>query len=398
MNKQGDPIQHSRQRLFVFTGPRGSGKTTLACEELPPSQIDKMVYVDFENSGNNFREKINRRGKDFGLYINTLERFGHSLPSNDDLLARIDRGDAPWVGGKEQNMFIDFFKYTIAEVNQIPNNKYKTVVFDTGEKLEAGMAAYVEANKRKFGVTDTGYGRLWTVGVYPLYQHILQGLWDRGIDTVILNFHLKNVWEGKRPVPGKVTHAGKKLLYYLSSLMIWLVNDSRNPHKEPAGLVLKERLGDVDINEKEDRWINKTMLPPRIPTCDWDHINDYLKKGYNYANPDPREIPTDAERDMISELLNDIQIRLMLEDMALEREQNTIALAEAGILPTMQEETVTISGDDESGGPKTKAEAIIRWKSVGRPLPELLKKFKERGVTDENLAEHWESMVTGQEE
>ena len=220
--KQGNPITANLNQLIVITGARGVGKSTAAATFMPPSKIDKMVAIDNENSLNNFRAGMNTLNVDFGLYINTMARFGN-LPGADDLLTRMDKGDAPWVGKAEQGMFIDYYKYFLTEINQIPRGKYQALIIDTGERLEAGIAAFVEANKKKFGVTDTSYGKLWVNGVYPLYSHIFQGIWDRGIQTIIINFHLKNVWEGKRPIPGKVTHAGKKTIYPRN-----LINQPRN--------------------------------------------------------------------------------------------------------------------------------------------------------------------------
>ena len=376
-------------QLIVITAPRGGGKSTLAATYLPPSQVHRNVVIDNENSMNNFREGLLKKGKDFGKYINTLERFKH-LPSSEDLLIRIEKGSMPWTGATEQSAFVEYYKYFMKEVAQLPANKYDVLTVDTGERLEAGMAAFVEANKKMFGITDTAYGKLWTNGVYPLYTHLLQGIWDRGIGTVILTFHLKNVWEGKRPVPGKVTHAGKKLLYYLSSLMLWLVNDPRNPKGAPAGLVLKERLGKVDFTP-DDRWDIRTMLPPRIPICDWDHIREYLDRGYNYDSPSDRELPSISEKEMISELLNDAQIRLMLTDMEIEREQNAIQMAESGLIPVIEPEKIEIGQNGDI--PQTKAEAITKWKSLGRPLPALLSKLREKGIGEEQIADRWGEVI-----
>lgn len=388
--KEGQPMTTANpNQLFVFTGPRGSGKTTLALTYLPPSQLDKVVVIDSENSANSFRQAINKQNKDFGLYINLLERFKDKLPTDDDLLKRISNGNIPWSDGKEQGMFIDLYQHILERVNQIPHGKYKYLVIDTGEKLEAGIAAYAELNKKKLGITDTAYGKLWVNGVFPLYQYLLQGIWDRGIETISINFHLKNVWEGKRPVPGKTTHGGKKILYYLSSLMVWLVNDSRNPSGAPAGLVLKERMGKVGI--ANDEWDIKTMIPPRIPNCTWKDINRYLKDGFNNASPNEREIMSASEREMISELLTDAQVRLMLADIETEREQNAIAMAEAGILPTTEVSTMTT--EEVSDLPTTRSEAIVRWKSMGKPVGTLLKKLNERGIADDQIAGNWEQLI-----
>ena len=387
--KQGAPMTQPTKQLIVITGPRGVGKSTLAATYLPPSKIERVVVIDNENSMNNFRQNLIRLGKDFGKYINTLERFKHKLPASDDLLNRIDKGNMPWTDANERSAFIDYYKHVLGEISELPAGKYDTLIVDTGERLEAGMAAYVEANKSKFGITDTGYGKLWINGVYPLYTYLLQGLWDRGISTVILTFHLKNVWEGKRPIPGKVTHAGKKLLYYLSSLMLWLVNDNRNPNGEPAGLVLKERMGRVETDG--DDWNIKTMLPPRIPVCDWKHIRQYLETGYDIINPGPTEVRSEKETEMISELMTDAQIRLMLADAEIEREQNAIQMAESGLIPVVEQEKIEIGQNGDI--PQTKAQAITKWKSLGKPLPALLSKLREKGIREEQIAERWDEVI-----
>lgn len=390
MTKVGNPITDKNNQLVVITGAKGSGKTSLALSYLPPSKVGRLAVIDNENSANNFRQNLMDMGKDFGLYLNTMERF-KNLPGDDDLLSRISVGKMPWAGTSEQNAFTDYFKYIVEQINQIPVGKYDCLVIDTGEKLESGMSAYVESNKKVFGITDTGYGKIWSNGVFPLYANLIQGIYDRGISTVIMNFHLKNVWQDRRPVAGKVSHSGKKILYQLSSLMIWLVNDGRNPNGEPAGLILKERMGKVGITE-DDEWEIKTMLPPRLPVATWKEIRRYMAEGYDIRNPKSTEVRNDAENDMISELLNDKQMALMLEDAKIEREQNAIAMADAGLLPTQSTETVTIGGESEA--PMTKTRLIETWVKSGKgTVPALLAALRNKGIGDENLAERWQEVM-----
>ena len=285
-------------------------------------------------------------------------------------------------------------------------NKKAYFNYEILEKFEAGMAAYVEVNKEKFGITFTAYGKLWTEGVFPLYEALLQALWGRGIETVILTFHLKNVWEGSRPVPGKVAMSGKKVLYRLSSLMLWLVNDSRNTNGAPAGLVLKERQG--YIGATNDEWEIRRMLPPRIPTCTWREIRKYLQGGYNNRNPNPRELRSQAEEDMIEPmLLSDAQMALMLSSDRLQEQENTLTLGQMGLLATTDGKPVDLSAEidgannpvtnvdtkvtNETSGPKTKAEAIAAWKKLGRPIPLLLRKLQ--GVSEDEIPGRWEGII-----
>lgn len=207
-------------------------------------------------------------------------------------------------------------------------------VHDTGEALEAGMAAWCAANPGRVGVRENAaYGRFWSQGVYPLYENLLAAIWARGVNTVIMTFHLKTPWEGGRPVVNKVVMSGKKILKPLSTLMLWLVNDGRNPGGEPAGLVLKERLGKYAADLESDEWNIQRMLPRRIPVCTWREIRRYLSAGCDMAHPEPGEVPSQDELDMISPLLNNKQLELMLLDAKAElgKAQANVALVRDGL-------------------------------------------------------------------
>ena len=69
------------------------------------------------------------------------------------------------------------------------------------------------------------------------------------------------------------------------------------------------------------------MLPKRIPHCTWKDIRVYLDKGCDLANPAEGETMSASEREMISELISDEQMRLMI----LGAEQD-LAEMQAGML------------------------------------------------------------------
>jgi hypothetical protein len=144
--------------------------------------------------------------------------------------------------------------------------------------------------------------------MYRTYRQFFSSLFDRGVKVINLVSHLKNPWQDNRPVPGKVAPGGKPLLYLLSSLVIWLVNEPANQDGAPAGLVLKERLGNLEV--KNGKWKPRRMIPQRIPHCTWDDIRDYLVDGCDLSNPALQMKP--AERQMISELLTNEQLKLMI--------------------------------------------------------------------------------------
>ena len=298
-------------QLFVFTGPRGVGKTTLAATALPPAEIDKVYYHDSENSANQIVEQLASANLAFGCYVSLNERFA-DLPTDDDLLHRISGGKLPWVTSRQRRALVEYYQGILKDLDEnLTPGKYKVYVHDTLEKLEAGMVAWVEANKQKAGVTSQAYGRFWTEGVFPLYEQLINAIYARGVETVILTSHLRTPWEDKRPILGKVAPGGKKLLYRISALMIWLVNDLSNADGAPAGLVLKERLGQLAPGP-DGQWRTQRMLPRRIPCCTWAEINRYLKEGCDLEHPAPGEAMSSGEQEMISELLSDKQMQLMI--------------------------------------------------------------------------------------
>jgi len=297
--------------LFVITGARNSGKSLAAATYLKPSEINTAFVHDSEKSMNRVVERLAKNDLAFGHYADLSARFS-DLPGEDDLLDRINKGQLPWVDNQQKSSLIAYYEYILGDLaDNLSRDKYTLYIHDTIEKLEAGMAAWVEDHKKQSGVTRTAYGGLWTQGVYPLYEHFAASIFDRGVETIIFTSHLKTPWEGKRPVVGKVAPAGKKILYRLSSLFLWLVSDRRNKDGAPAGLVLKERLGDLTPTDT-DEWKIQRMLPERIPHCTWTDIHRYLEDGCNLADPAPGELMSAAEREMISELISDEQMRLMI--------------------------------------------------------------------------------------
>lgn len=357
--------------LVVITGARNTGKSVLAATYLDPGESHKVYVHDSENSMNRVLVSLKAQGKEFGRYVDLKARFS-DLPGEEDLLGRINNGQLPWVGEKGKSSLMDYYQYIISDLNDnMEPGKYTVYVHDTLEKLEAGMAAWVDNNRKKSGVTTSAHGKLWTEGVFPLYENLLSALYDRGIQTVIMCSHLKTPWEGNRPVIGKVTPSGKKLLYRLSSLFLWLVNDRRNTDGAPAALVLKERMGSLQVVDGE--WKIRRMLPERIPHCTWKDIRHYLKEGCDLENPALGESMSNGERELISELMTDEQMRLMLMDAEkelIEARQSAVLSGGIGALVpvVMEPEPDPFEQTVKQMIAENKTEQEIK-EATGRPLP-----------------------------
>jgi hypothetical protein len=243
--------------------------------------------------------------------VNLLDRFTN-LPGDSGLQNSISKGKLPWVPPEQRRSLAEYYSWVLSDLDKnLTPGKYKVYIHDTLEKFEAGMAAWVELNKAAAGVSKLAYGGLWTDGFNPLYSEFMSALYARGVETVILVSHLKTPWEGSQPIVGKVVPSGKRLLYQLSSLFLWLVNEPKNADGAPAALVLKERLGRLEP-AGDNVWAMRQMLPKRIPVATWERINEYLTEGCDLANPAPGEVMSQGERDMISELVTDEQMRLMV--------------------------------------------------------------------------------------
>jgi hypothetical protein len=364
--------------------------------------MSKVFWHDSEQSANRIKKDFENAKTPLGYYLNIGSRFS-DLDSTDDLLSRINNGELPWVDATQRGTLASYYQYILNDIDEnLTPGKYDLYVHDTLEKLESGMAAWVENNKRTAGVSSTAFGKLWSEGVYPLYEALIEAIFGRGVKTIILTSHLKNPWEGGRPVPGKVAPSGKKLLYKLSSLMIWLVNERKNSNGSPAGLILKERMG--KLTSENGVWVSKRMLPERIPSCTWSEIDRYLTDGCDLANPAPGESMSPSEKEMISELLTDEQMKLMslaeeIDIEELKQQSNT------GILVSTSDTQETIVSDQPttevketnnntsdnseiSKGQETAIDLYVKQgmnnleikKMLEIPLPIILKTRKKLGI------------------
>lgn len=338
---------HLNKALLVFTGSKGVGKTTAAATLLPPSQVERVFYHDGEHSTNRIVEQLAERGKAFG-YLNHLdERWTKDLPGNADLLDRIAKGKLPWATTKEKNSLIDFWHYIVDDINtHMTLGKFRVYVHDPVERLEAAMAAWVADNRDAAGWQRLGMGEMWTQGFYPLYRNLQEAIFARGVETIIFTAHLGAPWieGGKGTIPGKVKVRAKPELFKLAQLYVWLVEEPRNADGAPAGIVLKERLGLLCINEDTDTWTPRAGLPHRIPHFTWDDVQRYLEQGFDMANPAPGETLTRQEAQLIDDtFFSDAQMQLML--LWAKQSLAEVAAANPAILNATGEVQVDLNPD-----------------------------------------------------
>lgn len=298
-------------KLIVATGSKGAGKTTALATMIPPDEMDRAFVIDTENGWNDILQYAKP-----GFYASIYERFG----LDDQLMHKIAVGDIPWAS-KQRSSMADLFDWFVGTMDkQLVTGRYKYVIIDAVEPIEQAITAAIDQGKMKYGWAGSkAYGRMETEGVRPLYEHMVQAMYDRGVEVVGLSTHVKHVWADDRPILNKVKPGGRlAVLTRLSSLMLWLVPTQENEDGAPAALVLKARMGKMTAGK--DGWKVQRVLPRRIPHFSWQDVAKYDQYPANLASPAPGETPSQAEVEMISELLTDEQMKLMVLGAEIERE------------------------------------------------------------------------------
>lgn len=344
------------KQLIVITGSKGAGKSTAAATIAPPKEAAQMFVIDTENSMSDIVDQVK-----FGRYVRAYERF--KLDAN--MMSNIAGGKLPWVSEAQRSTLVDYYQWFVKMLDKdLTANKYKYLVIDTAEPIEASFAAAVEANNKQFGWSGSkAYGRLETEGVRPLYEHMLEAIFARGVETIVLTTHLRRMWEDNTPIPNAVKPGGRlAVLTRLSTLMLWLVPNVGNSDGAPAALVLKARMGKMVATDAG--WQTQRILPQRIPHFSWMDVNRYRQTPADLSNPAPGELPTDAEQSMISEMLTDEQLKLMVVGAELQLKQAQSAPMLAAPVPIDMQRLAELKAQELSPADIAK--------ELGAPLPAVL--------------------------
>lgn len=349
------------KQLIVITGSKGAGKSTAAATIAPPSEADKVFVIDTENSMSDIVDQI-----DFGQYVRAYER----MKLDATMLERIAKNDLPWVSDSQRGAMADYYNWFITMLNErLTVNKYKYLIIDTVEPLEMAFTAAVQANPKAFGWSGSKvYGKLETEGVRPLYEHLIEAIYARGIETIVLTTHLHSVWQDDKPVLNKIKPGGRlTVLTRLSTLMLWMLPNVGNEDGAPGAMVLKARMGKMIATPTG--WQTRRILPQRIPHFSWMDVDAYKRNPANLADPTPGEVPTPSEQDMISEMLTNEQMRLMVAgaEIQLKQMQDTAMISR----PQIQVPTEAIANLHSSGS--TPADIAAQ---LAVPLPLVLSAIK----------------------
>ena len=290
--------------IVEVTGPFGVGKTLFALTT--GAEMSRICVLDCEGSA----EQYKSWGFDWYDIIGLAAGNGLTVSAEQVYLA------------------------AAKIASQIPANRYDVIVVENLSRIEDGLVDYVTRHPAQFGLSraqvEKGGGLIWGP-IKTLEQNFLLGLKARA-KMVIVTVHLRQVWAGKRPVPGLYKPKGKDVLRMLSTLSIWLrFSDSLIP----SGLVLKARMAKIENG------IPKPVLPPKLPKATWEAIRGYMHNPFDPAHPKPGEVPTAQEwhilRGTLSKEQRDLILALMQSKDDEGEEVNKIAVEESKPKMTAQE-------------------------------------------------------------
>lgn len=326
------------KKILLFTGSRGVGKSTALAGIVPATKEawGQTLVFDTEDS---WSDLVTKEGKlkDVGFKVGEYVRAYDRFRLDEDLLGQIRQGKLPWVSKEKKSALLDYYKWFISALDdKLKLGKFNYVLIDTIESVEAALTAWAEANPEESGWSRVrAYGRLETEAVRPLYENLIEGIARRGVEYIGLTSHLRTPWlnvgtdsngrEISKPLLNKVEPGGRlKLLARISTMMVWLVHESKNEDGAPAGLILKARLSKMAAVDGHLR--PRRVLPERMPHFSWYDVQEYIKTPADFASPKMGEKMSETEREMISELLNDEQFRLMLAGSNLQTESQPDAV------------------------------------------------------------------------
>lgn len=306
------------KKIYFITGAKGIGKSTTAARFARPTEIDKMVVMDCEDSMNDIVESNERMGVQFGAFIRAYEQLGNEK-EREALLSKIAQGTLPWVS-KERKVLAPFWKWFVETIDEVlVPGKFEYFVIDPVAVIEAAAAAWAESNKSKSGWKTRKWAQCEIEAVRPLIKNTLEAIHARGVHTILLTSHLKNPWveyaPGEaRPVLDKVIPSGRlKIWSTLTTAMLWLVPGyPPNANDAPSAIRMKARVGLEKVDKGANEWDIKRAIPPRIPAFSWRAWREYQKNGWDPLNPKPGETLLPHEELMLNELMTDKQYDLMI--------------------------------------------------------------------------------------
>lgn len=192
---------------------------------------------------------------------------------------------------------LDLYEAWAKHVRTIQPGQYDVIGIDPIERIEAGIADWVQRNPTFFGHSANQYQRM-----SGLMWGDVKDLWARHImdlkskcKMVILTAHMRNVYLDNKPT-GKRERKGKETLSELATLELELSRVVRGQKQAlPAAKVLKSRLLYGDLS---DPATIRPMFDPYINPFSWEIVREYMAHGADPENLKQEPGPSAEEKEM----------------------------------------------------------------------------------------------------
>ena len=267
--------------MGVAAGFFGTGKTSFWLAGETPSNI---CFVDMEMKGRLYAEQLGMEN-----YFSPPEEAASLYGDN--------------------YRPIHLYQRVAQILHSLPKDRFTMVLLDGVKILQEGLASEVERSPQSYGVKPANALNGQFGGVYPgvgvIFTKFYAMARAKGVQVLALTSELKAKWDSKGPLLNKFEVAGVSALSKYSILTILTVPGYPEYLGAPSGLVLKDSLGTFKGGVPIRR------LPIKLPRATLQDVYGYLDKPADWANPDPREIPSREEMEPYSSFVGKEQIGLL---------------------------------------------------------------------------------------
>jgi hypothetical protein len=256
--------------LFLITGERGFGKTLMGAGVEDEANT---AFFDYEDKGEGYDQTLR-----FGAY------------------AAPDRIVAEVRGVDREKM--DLWWCTLHLINSMPKDRFTHLLIDNVDLLIDGMAGAVEDDPTRYGakvknVEMGAFGGAW-VGVKYIWGHLMSLARSKGIKTVTIVAHTRDLWGRDGPILDKRKTVGLARIHELSVMSVVMMpfdpqRDAELHEKlgvepyHPVCLVMKEQMG-LPVRGPDNRLRVRRRIPFRIsPAAMW-RIEEYLREPADFRN------------------------------------------------------------------------------------------------------------------
>jgi DNA polymerase III delta prime subunit len=264
--------------FILLSGPPGGGKTLAAVLADP----EQTLFIDTEKSAASYHKRFRvKQYVDLPVYTQKLNP------------------------GKEVTHESLFFAMKDA-VKKTSPGVFRTLVIDTANKLEEGIASHVTANWKQYRL-PTGEVQ----NINPLFWSAVKNQWDIVLVDALSRFrqvivctHWKEENRGGKGT-GRMIPGGKDTLLKLAGAVFILERPvpvgKKQPVEKPVARLFKGRFVLDTTNPQTGEVIPRQVVPPRIADFTFGKLRWYMQfpPDFDRLSPDeeiPEERLSDADR------------------------------------------------------------------------------------------------------